>query len=158
MTRSLQKLSNGQTCRGSKTTKTSEASPPKDQASPPKRVYFQGEGDKTPRARTTAKNISSILHGASDWEMQVDLKKIFDFMEEVAVTSLQPDIVLLSRRTKNIRLTEPAVPWEDRLAISHQLTSAKYQNVIDEALVNEWHAAFFPIEVGFSGFPATSVR
>ncbi|KAJ8351555.1 hypothetical protein SKAU_G00230310 [Synaphobranchus kaupii] len=130
----------------------------KNQASRPEVVNFQSKGDKAPRARTTAKNLPSILQRASDWEMQVDLKRKLVFPQDVAVTSLRPDMVLLSRSTKTILVVELTVPWEGRLAISHQLKKAKYQDLIDEALIKGWHATVFPIEVGCRGFPATSVR
>ncbi|KAL0151335.1 hypothetical protein M9458_053329, partial [Cirrhinus mrigala] len=44
-----------------------------------------GEG----RYRTDS-TVPSILLQASDWEMQVDLKKKLAFPEEVAVTTLRP--------------------------------------------------------------------
>lgn len=128
----------------------------KHQAPPPEVIQFQRQGDKA--TKRAAKNPPSILHRASDWEMQVDLKKKLVFPQEVAVTSLRPDMVLLSRSTKTILVAELTVPWEDRLAISHQLKKAKYQDLIDEALLKGWHASLFPIEVGCRGFPATSVR
>ncbi len=90
--------------------------------------------------------------------MQVDLKKKLVFPEEVATTTLRQDMVLLSRSTKTIIVVELTVPWEDRLAISHELKKAKYQDLIDEAPIKGWNAALLPIEVGCHGFPATSVR
>ncbi len=90
--------------------------------------------------------------------MHVDLKKKLIFPEEVAITTLRPDMILQSRSSKNILIAKLTVPWEDRLAISHQLSKAKYQDLIDKALVKGWHAALFSIEVGCHGFPATSVR
>jgi len=77
--------------------------------------------------------------------MQVDLKRRLVFPEEVAVNSLRPDMVLLSRRTKTIIVAELTEPWEDRLAISHQLKEAKYRDLIDEALCKGWHATLYPI-------------
>ena len=47
-------------------------------------------------------------------------------------------------------------PWEDSLAISHQLKKAKYQDLMDEALAKGWYAALYPIEVGCRSFQATS--
>lgn len=88
----------------------------------------------------------------------MDLKKRLVFLEEVVITSLQPDMVLLSRGTKTILVAELTVPREGRLAISHQLKKAKYQVLINEALVKGWHAALFPIEVSCHGLPATSVH
>lgn len=37
-----------------------------------------------------------ILASGNDWEMQVDLKKRLKFLEEIAHTSLRPDMVLWS--------------------------------------------------------------
>lgn len=82
--------------------------------------------------------------------MQVDLKRRLVFPEEVAVTSLRPDMILTSNSTKTILIAELTVPWEDRLAISHQLKKAKYQDLIDKALV----PTLFPIKVGCRGFPS----
>lgn len=41
-------------------------------------------------------------------------------------------------------IVELTVPWEDRLAISHQLKKAKYQDLIDEALVLIPHRSGLP--------------
>ncbi len=105
-----------------------------------------------------AKNPSSSLQRAFDWELRVDLKRKLVFPKDVAVTSLQPDMVLLSRSTKTIIIAELMVPWEERLATSHQLKKAKYQDLVDEAVVKGWHATSYPIEVGCRGFPAKSVH
>lgn len=129
-----------------------------NQASIPAVTHFHLQGSQAPRPRTTIKHPCSILQHASDWEMQADLKRKLVFPQEVAVTSLRPDMVLMSRSTRVIVVAELTVPWEDRLAISHQQKAAKYQDLIDEAVLKGWHASIFPIEVGCRGFPATSVR
>ncbi|TDH01092.1 hypothetical protein EPR50_G00176520 [Perca flavescens] len=115
------------------------------------------EGNHTPTVKATAKHSPSILQRAFDWEMQVDLRSRLVFPQDIAATSLRPDLVLISRITKTILVAELTVPWEDRLAISHQIKKAKYQDLIDEALIKGWHATN-PIEVGCRGFPATSLR
>jgi len=79
------------------------------------------------------------------------------FPQDIAVTSLCPDLVLISRSIKTILVAELTVEWEDRLAISHQIKKAKYRDLIDDALTKGWHAAMFPIKVGYHGFPATSL-
>ncbi len=58
---------------------------------------------------------------------------------------------------KTIIIAELTVPWEERPAMSHQLKKAKYQDLVDEAVVKGWHATSYPIEVGCRGFPAKSV-
>ncbi len=90
--------------------------------------------------------------------MQVDLKNKLVFPEEVAVTTIRPDMLLLYRSTKTIIVVELTVRWEGRLAISHELKKAKYQDLIDEASIKGWKAALFPIQVGYHSFPTTSVR
>eukprot|EP00064_Thunnus_orientalis_P005053 superscaffoldBa00000481_g5066 len=212
----------------------------KHQPSQTEGINFQREGVKAPGA-TTAKNPPSILHWASDLEMQVDLNNQLVSPQEVAVTSLRPDMVLLSRSTKTILVAELTVHREEGqashfspteksqvtgkpvflLALLERLrqeghrtlifalyrkvldimerilgnrgfkvirlngtitqiaekekhitlfqtdqhysvflltTQAKYQDLNDETLVNGWHTAMFPMEVGCCGFTATSMH
>lgn len=129
-----------------------------NQAQPPGAMTFVREGDKARKTSMPTRNLPSTLQRASDWELSVDLKRRLVFPQDVAVTSLRPDMVLLSRSRKAIIVAELTVPWEERLDVSHQLKKAKYQDLIDEASLKGWHATIFPIEVGCRGFPAKSVR
>ena len=70
------------------------------------------------------------------------------FPEEIAVTSLRPDKLLLSRSSRTVHIVELIVPWEDRLGISHEFKTAKYQDLVGEALIKGWKASPAPIEVG----------
>ncbi|KAL7407597.1 hypothetical protein ABVT39_010718 [Epinephelus coioides] len=126
----------------------------KNQASPPQAINFLSEGDKARWPRTSL-TVCSVL---PNWEMQVDLKRKLVFPQDVAITFLRPDMVLLSRSTKTILIVKLTVPWENRLATSCQLKKAKYNDLIDEALIRGWHRTIFPIKVGSRGFPATSVH
>ena len=67
-------------------------------------------------------------------------------------------MILRSGSSNSIILAELTVPWEDRLAVSHQAKKAKYLDLVDAASLAGWHTTLFPIEVGARGFPATSVR
>lgn len=49
------------------------------------------------------------------------------------MTTLRPDMVLLSRSIKTILVVELSVPC--RLAISHELKKAKYQDLIDNVSI-----------------------
>lgn len=89
--------------------------------------------------RPTTPTVWQKRQCTSDWKLSVNLKRQLVFPQDVAVTSLRPDIVLLSRSTKAIIVAEPTVPWKAGLAISHQLKKAKYQNLI-EAVTKGWHA------------------
>ena len=63
----------------------------------------------TAASRTSS---SSLLSTAQDWELKVDLGKQLKFPENVAVTTLRLDMVLLSEAKKQVILT---VPWEERI-------------------------------------------
>ncbi len=58
------------------------------QVHPPEAISFVREGDKAHKTGTVAKNPSSSLQLASDWEFRVDLKRKLVFPQDVAVTSL----------------------------------------------------------------------
>ncbi|XP_065816582.1 trace amine-associated receptor 1-like [Labrus bergylta] len=128
------------------------------QAQPPEAITFVREGDKAHKTSMVAKNPPSTLQRASDWELRVDLKRKLVFPQDVAVTSHRPDMVLLSRSTKTIIVAELRVPWEERLATSHQLKKAKYQDLVDKAVLKGWHATSYPTEVGSGEFPAKSME
>lgn len=66
------------------------------------------------------------------------------------------DMILISKKT--IILAKLTVPWEDRLAISHQLQKAKYRDPIVEAGIKGCCASLFPTEVGCRAFPAASAH
>ncbi len=83
-------------------------------------LNFYREGDKFPQARASPRNAPVISHQASNWEMQVDLKKSLVAPKEVDVTLLRLDMVLLSRSMKTILVVELTVSWEDKPAILHQ--------------------------------------
>lgn len=50
----------------------------------------------------------------------MDLKSKLVFPQDGAVTPLRPDVFLLSRSTKTLIVAELTVPWEKRLATSHE--------------------------------------
>ena len=66
-------------------------------------------GQRPPAAPRTS---SSLLSTAQDLELKVDLGKQLKFPENVVVTTLRPDMVLLSKASKQVMLLE--LPWEDR--------------------------------------------
>ncbi|KAL7880337.1 hypothetical protein SRHO_G00025910 [Serrasalmus rhombeus] len=68
-------------------------------------------GASTPVKRSLA----GILTTARDWQLLVDLERQLKFPSHIALTTLRPDIVLVSESTKQAALLEPKVPWEDHL-------------------------------------------
>ena len=63
-------------------------------------INFRKAGEKHKRVKT-AKNPFSILGRAADWELQVDLKKRLVFPQDVVVTALRPDMILMSKKPKH---------------------------------------------------------
>ena len=61
----------------------------------------------------SAKDQSGVLRTAADWQLLVDLGRQLKFLEDVVKTKLRPDILLLSKKTRQIILKELTVPWED---------------------------------------------
>ena len=120
-------------------------------------IKFQKEGDKTATKTTKGKGVS-ILSKGTDWDLLVDLKKKLVFPQDIVITTQRPDMVLLSRKSKRVFLIELTVPWEDRLQLSHLLKKDKYQDLVDEAMLQGWHALCFPIEVGCRGFPSSNLQ
>ena len=79
---------------------------------------FVREGEKSKRL---PKGPVSILDESCCWEMRVYLKGKLQFPEEIAHTSLCPDIVIWSRRPKLAILIELTLPWEEKIEESHKL-------------------------------------
>ncbi|XP_061876851.1 uncharacterized protein LOC133629831 [Entelurus aequoreus] len=98
-----------------------------------------------------------VLATASDWEMRADLKKQLKFPEEIAHTTLRPDIVLCSKGNKQVVLIELKVPWEERMEEAYERKLKKYQTLILRSQQNGWKAWNLPVEVGCRGFARRSL-
>lgn len=72
--------------------------------------------------------------------MRADLKKQLKFPEEIAHTSLRPDIVLRSKDTKQVVIMERTVPWEERIEEAYECKLKKSQALILESQQNGWKA------------------
>ena len=70
-------------------------------------VNFVKSGSSAKRTDTGG----GILATADDWELRADHGTRLKFPEEVTSTNLRPDIVLLSRRTKQLAIVELTVPY-----------------------------------------------
>ena len=119
----------------------------------PRFIHFVRAGG-SPAAGGRSKG---VLATASDWEMRADLKKQLKFPEEIAHTSLRPDIVLWSKGTKQVVLMELTVPWEERIEEAYERELKKYQALILESQQNGWKAWNLPVEVGCRGFAGRSL-
>ena len=88
--------------------------------------------------------------------MRVDLGSQLKFPEEVAHTTLRPDIVIWSKCPKRMVLVELTVPWEERVEEAYKLKKTKYQDLAETCRVRGWKTTVFPVEVGCRGFPSYS--
>ena len=98
-----------------------------------------------------------LLATARDWQLKVDLGKQLKFPENIAVTTLRPDIVLVSEGTKQVVLLELTVPWEDRMEEAFERKRAKYEELASECRSRGWRTRCNPIEVGCRGFVGQSL-
>ncbi|XP_028292553.1 uncharacterized protein LOC114455485 [Gouania willdenowi] len=120
-----------------------------------KSITFVRAGEKV--VVTTQNTSPGLLATARDWVLKVDLGKQLKFPEEVAKTTLRPDIVITSVATKQVVLLELTVPWEDRMEEAHERKRAKYSELVEECRSNGWRARCQPIEVGCRGFAGQSL-
>ena len=125
------------------------------QVRPSKRtIAFVKAGEQaTPARRTSA----GILTTARDWQLLVDLERQLKFPSHIAVTTLRPDIVIVSESTKQAVLLELTVPWEDRLEEAFERKLSKYAGLISDCQQAGWRARCLPVEVGCRGFAARSL-
>ena len=119
----------------------------------PRFIHFVKAGESA----ATGGRSKGVLATANDWEMRADLKKQLKFPEEIAHTSLRPDIVLWSKGTKQVVLIELTVPWEERMEEAYERKLKKYQDLILESQQNGWKAWNLPVEVGCRGFAGRSL-
>ena len=75
-----------------------------------KSIDFIPVGQKQKKALVNTKK--SLLTGARDWNLQVNLKHRFMFLQGIVTTNLRPDMVLWSIERKVVHIIELTVPWE----------------------------------------------
>ena len=90
-------------------------------------ISFVREGEKK-RGSSTG---TGILNDSKCWDLQADLGKQLKLPEEVAHTSLRPDIIIWSISPKRMIMVELTVPWEERIEEAFELKKAKYEDLAD---------------------------
>ena len=126
----------------------------KNKSTPPSKINFVKAGEKVkPEARKTG----GILATARDWDLQVDLGKQLRFPETIFTTSLRPDMVLTSVRSKQVVLIELTVPWEERVEEANSRKRGKYEELAVECRARGWRVQNEPVEVGCRGFAGKSL-
>ncbi|XP_056127556.1 uncharacterized protein LOC130105540 [Rhinichthys klamathensis goyatoka] len=118
-------------------------------------IAFVRAGEKPQPPRKTQ---GGVLATARDWHLLVDLGTQLRFPDTIAVTSLRPDMVLMSAASKQVVLLELTVPWEDRMEEAQERKRAKYADLVAECRRNGWKARCEPVEVGCRGFAGQSLH
>ncbi|XP_069133169.1 uncharacterized protein [Argopecten irradians] len=119
----------------------------------PKFINFVTEGAKG----KSGVEGGGILAMAADWEMRADIHQRIGFPEEVVSTSLRSDIVLWSRNSKQVLMTELTVPWEDRIEEARERKRLKFQQLVEDCQEQGLRIWCLPVEVGCQGFPGQSL-
>ena len=112
-------------------------------------IAFVRAGEKPQQHRSQA---GGLLATARDWQLKVDLGRQLKFPENIAVTTLRPDMVLVSET-----LLELTVPWEDRMEEAFERKRAKCEELAGECRSRGWRTRCNPIEVGCRGFIGQSL-
>ena len=119
-------------------------------------VVFVKEGDKV-KDDTRRATPPGILDEASDWDFLVDLKPSLVFPEDVADTTLRPDIVIVSRRKKIVVIIELTCPCEENFSARHQDKLNRYEDLVSLCTGNGWKVHLFALEVGARGYACDTV-
>ncbi|KAL7879620.1 hypothetical protein SRHO_G00018740 [Serrasalmus rhombeus] len=109
------------------------------------------------QAAPVKRSPAGILTTARDWQLLVDLKLQLKFPSHIAVTTLRPDIVLVSESTKQAMLLELTVPREDRLEEAFERKLSKYTGLVSHSQQAGWRVKCLPVEVGCRGFADCSL-
>ena len=120
------------------------------------RIQFVREGEKT-QIETERDEYHTYLSSAKDWKMTVDLETSLKIPADICHTNLRPDLIMVSKNTKQIGIVELTVPNEDRIEVSGELKRSKYEPIVQEGRANGWRVRIWAVEVGCRGFPAVSM-
>ena len=98
-----------------------------------------------------------ILAAGDDWEVRVD-EGNRTVPEEVVVTALRPDMVLVARSVHRLAMVELTVPWETRMDEARERKLDRYAELREECEKRGWRAEVHTVEVGCRGYAGRSVR
>ena len=120
-----------------------------------KQISFVKEGQKGQKQELIENY--NFLSAAQDWNVSVDLGSNLKIPTEICVTNLRPDLIIVSRKTKQMGIVELTVPNEDRIEVSGEMKRQKYEQIVQDGRQNGWRVRVWAVEVGCRGFPAMSM-
>ena len=118
-------------------------------------IQFVKEGQKG--QKNSQEENYNYLSAAKDWILTVDLDKNLKIPSDICLTNLRPDIIMVSKQSKQLGIIELTVPSEDRVEVSGELKRLKYEQIVQEGRQNGWKVRVWAVEVGCRGFPAMSM-
>ena len=117
-------------------------------------IVFQREGESKEAEKPRYRNIRDP---ARDWVMSIDLEKRVKIPSEISITNMRPDVIIVSKSSKQMIMVELTVPHEERVEISGEAKRSKYNHIVEEGKLKGWTVSIWPVEVGCRGFPANSM-
>ena len=99
---------------------------------------------------------NSLLHEAQDWECLVEPERLLQFPNDVALTRLRPDVMILSIAARIVIMGELTVPWEVHMEEAHERKKEKYEELVMQCEDHGWRAHCYPFEVWCREFVAQS--
>ncbi|XP_047434508.1 uncharacterized protein LOC125004147 [Mugil cephalus] len=99
----------------------------------------------------------SLLTPGGDWALRADLDQHLKFPQEIAITSLRPDMEIQSITMKTVIMTELIVLWEDGLEAAFERKKERCAELAVAFIQAGWRShALLRLVAG--GFTATSIQ
>ena len=124
-------------------------------SSKPNHIQFVRAGEKCRKKN----GFEGILHSADDWSLISDSSdKKLVVPPYLAITTLRPDILLISKKQKQVAIIELTSPSEENFQSRHSDKVLKYSPLCQDIRSKGWKVFFFAVEVGARGYCAETVR
>ena len=125
------------------------------QVTPASHVAFVREGDQVQRPHCRLPK--SLLKPGEQWELGVDLKGKQSIPKALIRSNQRPDMVIWSKKAKQLILAELTVPWEGNMSWAHERKLTRYEDIRLSCQERGWSCVVFAVEVGCRGFVGYSV-
>ena len=122
----------------------------------PFKIDFVKAGAK-PRSKKRSPSIG-LLHYSNDWKLLADSNSTLVIPAFITISTLRPDIVLYSMKTKTVVIIELTCPCEENMEAWHTKKFDKYASLCTDIKHNSWSVHFFAVEVGARGYCSETVR
>ena len=86
-------------------------------------INFVKSGSK---GKPAIRESETYLSTANDWKLTVDLVPRLKIPIEIADTRLRPDMIIVSKKTRQLGIIELTVPTEERIEVSAEGKRLKY--------------------------------